>query len=90
MATEPLPLIRFESENTPRLNRYELAMILELAKRRPKDDLRVVTDDGNNNIKVYVGPVYFETDRYWVHPDGTIGIHEKEHNFEDGGDWRVT
>jgi hypothetical protein len=90
MTTEGLPLIRFEAEDTPRLNRYELAMILELAKRRPTADLRVVTDDGNDNIKVYVGPVYMETDRYWINRDGTIGIHEKEHDHEHGGDWRVT
>jgi len=89
MTTEPMPLIRFEAEDTAKLNAHELAMILELARRRPKDDIRVVTDDGNDNIKVYVGPVYFETDRYWINRDGTIGIHEKEHDFEDGGDWRT-
>ncbi|MGZ4659674.1 MAG: hypothetical protein ACXVYB_00175 [Arthrobacter sp.] len=85
--------IRFyPNEDALELNRDELTTILNFAQDNPDEDIRVHDEEAvpRTNIKVYVGPLNLEQYRYWVSPDGSIGLTEEDvsPNREDG-DWRA-
>jgi hypothetical protein len=82
--------IRFEFADLPILGSGVLNTINQLAIETPGEDIRV-TDDGNGNIKVYVGDLNEEDYRYWIYTDGRIILKEVDISPEDStpGKWQV-
>lgn len=61
-----------------------LASIQQITSASPDQDIRV-TDDGNNNVKVYVGTPYSEKYRHWLYIDGRVLLVEED-TSDDGLD----
>lgn len=65
----------------------ELMMLTILASTHPTHNLRV--HDDPTNIKVYIGSYYTEKIRYWVEPDGNVGLAEQDISdpSDEDADW---
>jgi hypothetical protein len=72
-----MQVIKFEFADSGTMNSGVLSTINQLAIESPEKDVRV-TDDGNSNIKVYVGAPYLEDHRYWIYIDGRIILKEED------------
>lgn len=86
-------MIHFEFAISPIVvNAAVLGTIHELALSSPDKDVRL-TDDGNGNLKVYVGTLGAEQYRYWVYTDGRLILKEEDANWENAeiheNDWRA-
>lgn len=85
-----MQVIRFEFADSGILGSGVLSTINQLALESPDQDIRL-TDDGNNNIKIYVGALNLEDYRYWIYTDGRIILKEEDLSPENDtpGEWRV-
>jgi hypothetical protein len=70
----------------------ELTAIKLMAHSFPEKDFRI--NDDPTNLKIYVGPYYVETHRYWMSSDGSVSLVEKDMSDylgdTDDSDWQPT
>jgi hypothetical protein len=70
--------IKIELDDDDKVTTNQLLELITLATRYPNHNIRV--NGSTTNIKIYVGPYYRESYRFWILPDGRNLLVERDHS----------